>query len=143
MPRETRKQWVERVRQWGRSGLDAETFAKREGVCARTLIWWRWRLGMGPRAKPDATAVVSTAEHPAGVRARRSHAKPDAPTTVVSDTRREPTFVEVVLPEADSGHRVEQSGGALEFFVGRHRVLVPRGFDESTLRRLLSVLEGR
>ena len=98
---------------------------------------------MGPRAKPDATAVVSTAERPAGVRARRGDAKPDAPAAVVSNTRPGPTFVEVVLPETDSGHRVEQSGVALEFFVGRHRVLVPRGFDESTLRRLLGVLEGR
>jgi hypothetical protein len=142
MRRQTRKQWIGRVRRWERSGLDAETFAAREGVRARTLIWWRWRLGMGPRVTPSAAAVVSAAQPPSVAEARPGRAT-TAAAAVVSSTRREPTFVEVVLPATTPGSRGEQPGVALKLLVGRHRVLVPPGFDESTLRRLLGVLEDR
>lgn len=32
---------------WKRSGLSAREFARRHGVKAGTLSWWRWRLGAG------------------------------------------------------------------------------------------------
>lgn len=54
MARETREQWEERVRRWQRSGMDAASFAAREGVAPERLRWWRWQLGLGPRARRAA-----------------------------------------------------------------------------------------
>lgn len=51
MTRTTREQWEQRIRKWQRSGMDAESFAAREGLKPERLRWWRWQLGLGPRAK--------------------------------------------------------------------------------------------
>ena len=122
MTRQTRAQWLKRVRRWAKSGLDAEAFAAQEGIEARTLVWWRWRLGMGPRAG----VLPAVGEH------------------VESTT---PTFLEVALRPAAAAARVvslpDTTSEALEVHVGGHRVVVRPGFDEASLRRLLSVLEGR
>jgi transposase-like protein len=40
-----REIWAKRVRQWIDSGLTAAEFAARHGVNARTLTYWKWRLG--------------------------------------------------------------------------------------------------
>jgi hypothetical protein len=108
MARTTRAQWVKRIRQWQRSGLDAASFAAREGVKPEQLRWWRWHLGLGPRA-------------------RRAPAQ--AP------------FVEVVLPGASKQQVPAQEGADIELFIGQRRVLVKRGFDAQSLRRVLAVLE--
>ncbi len=68
MTRSTREQWEKRIRQWQRSGLDAESFAAREGVKPERLRWWRWHLGQGPRASkasaqpPFVEVVLSAAD---------------------------------------------------------------------------------
>ena len=36
------------VSAWQASGVDAETFARRRGVSARGLKWWRWKLHATP-----------------------------------------------------------------------------------------------
>lgn len=54
MARETREQWEARVQRWQRSGMDAASFAAREGVAPERLRWWRWQLGLGPRAQRAA-----------------------------------------------------------------------------------------
>jgi hypothetical protein len=40
----TRAEWIERVRRCEQSGLDPAKFARREGIKAKQLSWWRWRL---------------------------------------------------------------------------------------------------
>ncbi len=40
----TRDEWARHVKQWEASGLDAATFAAREGLVAKSLVWWRWKL---------------------------------------------------------------------------------------------------
>jgi transposase len=40
----TRSEWMERVKRCERSGLDAAEFARREGLKAERLSWWRWKL---------------------------------------------------------------------------------------------------
>lgn len=40
----TRAEWTKRVRRWERSGLTLREFAEREGLSAKNLGWWRWRL---------------------------------------------------------------------------------------------------
>lgn len=44
--------WVRRVRRWKKSGLTAKDFAAREGVNAKTLSYWRWKLGTQPALEP-------------------------------------------------------------------------------------------
>jgi transposase len=41
----TRAEWSARVKKWKRSGLAVEEFARREGIDAKLLGWWRWKLG--------------------------------------------------------------------------------------------------
>jgi hypothetical protein len=55
MTRSTRAQWTKRIEQWQRSGLDAASFAAREGVKPEQLRWWRWHLGLGPGARRRPT----------------------------------------------------------------------------------------
>jgi hypothetical protein len=88
--------------------MDAASFAARQGLKAEQLRWWRWHLGLGPRAKKAAV---------------------------------QPQFVEVVLPGVVEGQAAVQEGSELELIIGRRRVVVRPGFDEQSLRRVLSVLE--
>jgi transposase len=67
MTRRTREQWAKRIEQWQRSGMDAASFAAREGVKPEQLRWWRWRLGLGPGARkapaqPSFVEVVLPSE---------------------------------------------------------------------------------
>ncbi len=74
MARQTRTEWLARVRRWKRSGLTLAEFAAGEQVKAPTLSWWAWRLGetrrnrrggspvelVPVRLAPSAEAEVST-----------------------------------------------------------------------------------
>ena len=63
----TRAEWAERVERWEASGLSAATFAKRERLVVKRLVWWRWKLrasSSAPTASPLdflPVRVVSTA----------------------------------------------------------------------------------
>lgn len=50
----TRADWKKRVQQWDKSGLSAAAFAAREGIEAKQLVWWRWKL----RATPSEPAAA-------------------------------------------------------------------------------------
>ena len=52
MARETREVWARRVRRLQKSGLTASEFAAREGVNAKTLSYWKWKLGTERAAEP-------------------------------------------------------------------------------------------
>ncbi|WP_438009474.1 IS66 family insertion sequence element accessory protein TnpA [Sorangium sp. So ce321] len=54
----TRVEWAERVERWERSGLSAESFARREGYKHKQLYWWRWKLradGASQLSPPSST----------------------------------------------------------------------------------------
>jgi transposase len=51
----TRAEWMKRVKRWERSGLDAAEFAQREGLKAKQLYWWKWKLGAAG-AQPEPAA---------------------------------------------------------------------------------------
>lgn len=54
----TRDEWARLVKRWEASGLDAAAFAAREGVVAKSLVWWRWKLrSMPPAAAPEPRFV--------------------------------------------------------------------------------------
>jgi hypothetical protein len=64
MGRDARATWVKRVERWGASGLTAAEFALEVGVNARTLTYWKWKLGR-PEARrtaprPEFVEVVAT-----------------------------------------------------------------------------------
>lgn len=48
----TRAEWSARVKKWERSGLAVAEFARREGVNAKLLGWWRWKLESTQIAAP-------------------------------------------------------------------------------------------
>jgi hypothetical protein len=45
MGRDARATWAKRVERWRASGLSAGEFAAEIGVNARTLTYWKWKLG--------------------------------------------------------------------------------------------------
>ena len=53
MPRATREIWAKRVERWATSGLTAAEFAQETGLNAKTLTFWKWRLGRGSASKPS------------------------------------------------------------------------------------------
>ena len=117
MARETRAAWARRVERWQRSGLTADRFAEQEGVNARTLTFWKWRL------KRDGAGHVATRS------ARRTEKQVSfveviAPRAAVSPGETRSTQIEVVLP------------------IG-YRVRVAAGFERGALVELLDVLEAR
>ena len=65
MGRDARATWAKRVERWSESGLPAAEFAAEIGVNARTLTYWKWKLGKAelPRAapRPAFVEVVATA----------------------------------------------------------------------------------
>jgi transposase len=72
MTQTTREQWAKRIERWQRSGLDAASFAEREGVTPERLRWWRWQLGLGPGGKkrgPGPSFVEVVLPETAGPRA--------------------------------------------------------------------------
>lgn len=114
MARETREAWARRVERWQRSRLTAERFAAHEGVNPRTLTFWKWKLSRPDRDAPGAAKGGGReAERLAFVEVLRTAAR----------TASVPVF-EVVVP-------------------GGYRVGVAPGFDGTTLRALLDVLEAR
>ena len=62
MARRTQKQWKQIVREHDRSGLSTAQFARRRGLNANTLQYWRWKLGRGgpkrPARHPKSTKAV-------------------------------------------------------------------------------------
>jgi transposase len=113
----TRAEWTERVKRWKRSGVSAAEFARREGLKAKQLHWWSWKLGAAdtaplpgePRFLP--VRVVSSAAPATSTSAVLMTTSPSGPAA---------TAIEIALPN-----------GRL--------VRVPPGFDPATLERVLVI----
>jgi transposase-like protein len=56
----TRAKWTELVERWGSSGLTGAEFARRSGINAGTLSYWKWQLGR--EARKSGLARRSTAD---------------------------------------------------------------------------------
>ena len=120
MERVSREIWAKRVERWKDSGLTAKEFAAETGINARTLTYWKWRLGKEAQ-QPDA---------PRPSRPKRDK-RPKRPSLG-------PTFVEWSPPPGTV------LSTALEVMVRSGAVVrVPVGFDAGTLRRVVTVLEAR
>jgi hypothetical protein len=111
----SRQEWAKRVERWQDSDLTAAEFSEELGINARTLSYWKWRLGKdgspGSRTK----------------RPRRDRQK--------SVERTKPKFVEMTAALSAPG---------LELVVGERVVVrVPDGFEVETLRRVMTALDVR
>ena len=53
----TQVEWAQRLKQWEKSGQSAAEFGAREGIDAKRLKWWRWKLRSQPR-EPRLPAPV-------------------------------------------------------------------------------------
>lgn len=116
-----REKWAKRVERWRDSGLSATEFAAASGINARSLTWWRWQLS---KSSPPAPKV----------RRRRRSVTPSAAITKAT-TLPALTFVEMTPPVVTD---------ALEVILpSTIRICVRTGFDDTTLARLLDVLERR
>ena len=62
MGRDTRATWAKRVERWRGSGLTAEEFAGEVGVNARTLTFWKWKLGQTDRRERTPAKRVEFVE---------------------------------------------------------------------------------
>ncbi len=115
--RKIRQVWKHRVEQWKRSGLTAQKFAaKKAGVNAATLKWWKWQLGREARARVTLDAIAASAP---------------------------PRFIEVAAPAPEPRlSEGTESVFVLELEDGPYRIRVAPAFDAAGLRRLLAVLEG-
>jgi hypothetical protein len=88
MTRSTREQWEQRIRKWQRSGMDAASFAAREGLTPERLMWWRWHLGFGPRAKRSSRPPQFVEVVLAGVAEEKSAAPEGSELEVLVGKRR-------------------------------------------------------
>jgi transposase len=70
----TRDEWARRVKRWEASGLGAAAFAAREGLAAKSLVWWRWRLRSTPAASTPEPAPRFVPVRLVDAPARRSSA---------------------------------------------------------------------
>lgn len=53
----TKAEWAERVKRWDESGLGREEFAEGEGINAKRLTWWRWKLRTEAEVAPKREPV--------------------------------------------------------------------------------------
>lgn len=110
--RESREVWAKRVERWKDSDLTAEEFAAEVGVNAGTLKFWKYLLN------------------------KESKAADEQPGRQVRQRRRQvpkaPEFVEVTP-------RAETVDVPIDVVVGDLVVRVSAGFDEDTLRRILTI----
>lgn len=108
MARETREVWARRVRRWKKSGLTAKDFAAREGVNAKTLSYWRWKLGAQPSLEPRRSQPPKT------TRARFVEVVPDAaarPVSAASEVVVERERIRVVCDSATARDLLAALGG--------------------------------
>jgi hypothetical protein len=117
MGRETKATWARRVERWRQSGLSGGEFAEREGVNARTLAFWKWRLKHG--------AVDEAGSKP------------------VRRARKRVAFVELVSPPAVSSAGEPRAAPIEVMLPVGYRLRIAPGFERSALVELLDVLEAR
>lgn len=109
---ELERRWRGLIEEQGRSGQSVRVFCQSRGIPEPSLYAWRRKLAIRDRERSQA---LSGPELFAPVRV-------------------------VVEPTAKTDHRTNPTDGPIEIALGGAVVRVPRGFDESSLARVLWVL---
>jgi len=123
MGRATRQEWVKRIERWQDSGLTAKEFAAEIDVPPTSLSYWKWKL-----RQENKTPAAATTEIVAKHRTPRAPRSAPAPRFLELVSQPSPQVVDVALLEV-----VLRSGVV---------VRVPTQFDESALRRVVTLLGG-
>lgn len=118
-PTQTRAMWMERVRAWRVSGLEAAAFCEGRGFAPSTLLNWSTRITResSPRFVQVVSKVVALPEPP-------REASPPAPALA-------PVVAQPAVPTPPPVLIVE---------VGTARIRVERGFDAALLSEILRAL---
>lgn len=106
------------------SGLGAREFAAQEQCNPKTLDMWRWRLGLGPRAKAAAVVTRVGSAKPARFIEVQPMNMIEATSSSANARRIASQPFEVTLPS-----------GA--------RLVVPAQFERQSLQSLVELLGGR
>jgi transposase len=113
----TRAEWTEQVKRWKRSGLSAAEFGRREGLKAKQLHWWSWKLGTSDAAPQPAEPRF-------------------LPVRVVSSSAPAPSSPAALVMTSPPG----SAAMAIEIALPNGRLVrVPPGFDPATLERVLAI----
>jgi hypothetical protein len=83
MARESREVWAPRVARWVESGLTAAEFASEVGVNARTLVYWKWKLGKEGSVLARVASKPASDERLSFVEVSASMIAPSAPIELV------------------------------------------------------------
>lgn len=142
MARTSRTEWLERVRAWKQSGEARDAFAERHGWKSRSLAWWAWKLeSEGEELTPQrGRRSKANTKAKAKAKAKRGGSSSSTRTTRTKATSR-PVSPALAFVEVDVGLSPEP--GRLELEVGGVMIRLPADFHETSLVRLLSVLEAR
>jgi transposase len=120
--RADRGEWAKRVQRWQESGLTAREFADEMGLKATSLSFWRWRL------KKDRSLVVKP---------------PKRAQLLLPKTAKAVGLVELTAPARGAVTFARGNEARFELVIGEYIIRIPNGFDDVTLRRLLSALRER
>jgi hypothetical protein len=129
MAGENREVWARRVQAWQDSDLTCPEFSAKIGVNARTLTYWKWRLGReagerktGGKARKSAKPVGK----PDKKVAKKRQPSPRAPT-------QQAPWVEVAaVPAGEPRVEVDLASGVT--------LKVPAGFDMEAVGQLVAML---
>jgi hypothetical protein len=127
--------WSRVVDDWHRSRQIASDFCLTRGLSLKTFQWWRWALATyGGRPPYQTGAPPSDSPGRSAVGAAKT-------------LHQVPAFIEVVQrPTAPSvvPHHHQRASGVEVVLLGKHgerRIQIDAGFDATTLRQVVSVLE--
>jgi hypothetical protein len=124
-------EWARLVDEWRRSGLSLPQFCRQHDIKTGTMSGWVY--------KPKLQRVIENAR-------KRNADKPVVPASIYppNTVKPAPAFVPVRLRQFVSSTTIEPvPRSAIEVIVGAgRRVIVERGFDAETLRRVVAALES-
>ena len=123
MGRDSREVWEKRVERWRDSGLTATEFADEVGVNAKTLSYWKWRLG-----RPTEVGAKLGRRRAAPTRRTRPMAVPFVEVSGLTS----PSALDAVSAGTFEPFEILAASGL--------RVRVPVRFDDAALARLLTVV---
>ena len=124
-------EWAKRIDEWNRSGLSLQEFCRQQGINKATMSGWVYRK--------THKQVLENERRGEGGRQERAAKSGKAKTVIPPHA-----FVPVRLRRIVNSQVIEPTDrSTIEVVVaGGRRVIVEKGFDADTLRRVVAALEA-